>query len=103
MLQNLPEAHSQGLVTGVSKPVRITEAFTTRLTSLDFHLPASLEANEPPEARGLSRDQVRLMVSNATNNHIAHTQFRRLPDFLDPGDLLVINTSGTRNAACKCA
>ena len=99
MLQNLPQAHAPSPVTGFSEPVQITEASSSRLMSLDFHLPTNLEANEPPEARGLSRDQVRLMVSNTTNNRIAHTQFRCLPDFLSPGDLLVINTSGTRNAA----
>ena len=30
----------------------------------DFTLPAHLEAGEPPEARGLRRDDVRLLVSN---------------------------------------
>ena len=33
------------------------------IETLDFRLPAELEAGEPPEARGLSRDQVRLMAS----------------------------------------
>jgi len=27
-----------------------------------FELPPSLEASEPPEARGLARDEVRLMI-----------------------------------------
>ncbi len=78
---------------------RFTERLPSDLISLDFQLPTSLEANEPPEARGLSRDQVKLMVSNAANDQIVHTQFTKLGDFLNPGDLLVINTSGTRNAA----
>ncbi|RPJ36915.1 MAG: hypothetical protein EHM21_18635, partial [Chloroflexi bacterium] len=69
------------------------------LQTLDFHLPPHLEASEPPEARGLSRDQVRLMVSDAACDCIVHGQFRQLPEFLQPGDLLVINTSGTQNAA----
>jgi S-adenosylmethionine:tRNA ribosyltransferase-isomerase len=30
---------------------------------------------------------------------VAHARFDRLPEFLAPGDLLVINTSGTMNAA----
>lgn len=75
------------------------QGISKRLTSLDFTLPASLEAAEPPEARGLARDQVRLMVSFLGENCILHTGFRHLPDFLDPGDLLVVNTSGTLNAA----
>ena len=72
--------------------------------SLEFKLPPRLEAGEPPEARGLERDQVRLMVSYRANQAgeqpaVLHTRFRQLPEFLAPGDLLVINTSGTLNAA----
>ena len=99
MIQNFPESKHTRSTYSFPEPVGIVEKYSSRLTSLDFHLPSSLEANEPPEARGLSRDQVRLMVSDVTNDQITHTQFRYLPDFLDPGDLLVINTSGTRNAA----
>jgi S-adenosylmethionine:tRNA ribosyltransferase-isomerase len=70
---------------------------------LDFALPANLEASEPPEARGLARDEVRLMVTRedalTRETSIEHAQFRDLPDFLQPGDLVVINTSATRNAA----
>lgn len=69
--------------------------------TLDFKLPAELEAGEPPEARGLARDEVRLMVSHYSDNQVVHTQFRNLPDYLEAGDLLVINTSGTLNAALK--
>ena len=66
---------------------------------LDFDLPPELEASEPPEARGLARDEVRLMVSYRSRNRVVHTQFRQIGEFLNPGDLLVINTSGTMNAA----
>src|SRR5512132_1286166 len=66
---------------------------------LDFVLPAELEAGEPPEARGLARDEVRLMVSYCTDDRVVHSRFRALPEFLAPGDVLVINTSGTLNAA----
>ncbi len=66
---------------------------------LNFTLPARLEAAEPPEARGLARDEVRLMVSHYNSNHVIHAQFRQLPEFLESGDLLVINTSGTLKAA----
>jgi S-adenosylmethionine:tRNA ribosyltransferase-isomerase len=62
-------------------------------------LPASLEAAEPPEARGLRRDEVRLLVSDVVNDSIDHTRFHDLPRWLSPGDLLVVNTSGTLNAA----
>jgi S-adenosylmethionine:tRNA ribosyltransferase-isomerase len=66
---------------------------------LDFTLPLELEASEPPEARGLARDQVRLMVSTRSDNQVYHTRFRQIGDFLQPGDVVVINTSGTLNAA----
>jgi S-adenosylmethionine:tRNA ribosyltransferase-isomerase len=66
---------------------------------LDFVLPPELEATAPPEARGLSRDGVRLMVSYRSDDRIVHTQFRQIGDFLEAGDLLVINTSGTMKAA----
>jgi S-adenosylmethionine:tRNA ribosyltransferase-isomerase len=66
---------------------------------IDFELPAHLEATEPPEARGLKRDQVRLLVSDLDRDAIEHARFRELPRFLDAGDLLIVNTSGTLNAA----
>src|SRR5215210_1368908 len=69
------------------------------MESLDFELPPDLEAVEPPEARGLARDEVRLLVSYREDDRIVHGSFRDLPDLLEPGDLLVVNTSGTMNAA----
>ena len=66
---------------------------------LNFTLSSELEAGEPPEARGLSRDEVRLMVSHIATDQIVHTQFRHIADFLEAGDVVVINTSGTLNAA----
>ena len=65
----------------------------------DFELPADLEAGEPPEARGLRRDQVRLLVSNLDMDSIEHARFADLPRWLSAGDLLVVNTSATVNAA----
>jgi S-adenosylmethionine:tRNA ribosyltransferase-isomerase len=65
----------------------------------DFRLPASLEAAEPPEARGLRRDEVRLLVSCVDVDSIEHSRFSDLPRWLAAGDLLVVNTSGTLNAA----
>ena len=64
-----------------------------------FTLPAHLAAAEPPEARGLKRDEVRLLVSNVAPDSIAHARFSELPRWLSPGDLLVVNTSGTVKAA----
>ncbi|HET7037490.1 MAG TPA: S-adenosylmethionine:tRNA ribosyltransferase-isomerase [Thermomicrobiaceae bacterium] len=66
---------------------------------LHFTLPPELEAHEPPEARGLARDQVRLLVSHQAGDRLTHAQFRDLPRFLQPGDLLVANDSATIPAA----
>jgi S-adenosylmethionine:tRNA ribosyltransferase-isomerase len=71
------------------------------LQSLDFELPPELEAGEPPEARGLMRDEVRLMVSYESDDRVIHSRFRDLEDFLEAGDVLVINTSGTMKAALE--
>jgi S-adenosylmethionine:tRNA ribosyltransferase-isomerase len=68
-------------------------------TALAFELPSALEAHEPPEARGLARDEVKLMVASREVGSIAHASFRNLPEFLEAGDLLVINTSATLPAA----
>jgi S-adenosylmethionine:tRNA ribosyltransferase-isomerase len=69
------------------------------MSALAFDLAPALEASEPPEARGLARDEVRLMVASQATGEIAHTRFRQLPAHLDPGDLLVVNTSATLPAA----
>src|SRR5207249_4032484 len=51
-----------------------------------------------PEARGLARDEVRLMVGSRGEG-LVHARFRDLAAFLKPGDLVVINTSATMPAA----
>ena len=61
-------------------------------------LDAAHAAHEPPEARGVRRDDVRLMVSRGTDPPV-HATFRRLPEFLSTGDLVVVNTSATVPAA----
>ncbi len=63
------------------------------MTALDFLLPSELEASAPPQRR----DDVRLLVADATG--IRHERFTGFARFLDPGDLLVVNTSATLAAA----
>ena len=63
-----------------------------------FELPERLEAHEPPEARGLARDDVRMLVARG-DGRLVHARARDLPDFLRAGDLVVINTSATLPAA----
>jgi S-adenosylmethionine:tRNA ribosyltransferase-isomerase len=76
----------------VSAVVVPTERFT-------FDVPETLEASEPPEARGLTRDAVRMLVSYRRSGELVPTSFIFLPRFLEAGDLVVINTSGTLPAA----
>ncbi|HET7531014.1 MAG TPA: S-adenosylmethionine:tRNA ribosyltransferase-isomerase [Mycobacteriales bacterium] len=64
---------------------------------LDFELPPAREATRPPEARGLRRDEVRLLV--ARPDGVVHTRFTHLADHLEPGDLVVVNDSATVPAA----
>jgi len=86
---------------GPSKIERVSAelAAQARQAGLDFEVPPELEAAEPAEARGLTRDDVRLMVSHYSGGGIVHARFRQLPEYLAPGDVLVINTSGTLQAA----
>lgn len=67
------------------------------MSSVAFDLPESSEAQSPPEARGLARDEVRMLV--ASPERISHRQVRDLASVLHPGDLLVVNTSATLPAA----
>jgi S-adenosylmethionine:tRNA ribosyltransferase-isomerase len=62
-----------------------------------FEVPPELFATEPPEARGVRRDEVRLLV--ARPGGMEHRLFRDLAGILRPGDLIVVNTSGTLPAA----
>jgi S-adenosylmethionine:tRNA ribosyltransferase-isomerase len=64
-----------------------------------FELPPELEADSPPEARGMTRDAVRMLVAQRHDDALVHSHFSELPRLLDEGDLIVINTSGTLAAA----
>jgi S-adenosylmethionine:tRNA ribosyltransferase-isomerase len=61
--------------------------------ALAFELPRRLEATEPPP----ERDRVRMLVASRAG--IRHASFLDLPELLEPGDLLVVNTSATLPAA----
>ena len=72
---------------------------TTLAGLVDFVLPDELAAHEPPEARGLARDEVKLMVSRVSNDEIINSCFFHFPHYLERGDILVVNESATINAA----
>ncbi len=64
-----------------------------------LELEGRLEAAEPPEVRGSGRDDVAMLVASRADGRLEHARFGDLPRFLDRGDLLVVNTSGTLPAA----
>jgi S-adenosylmethionine:tRNA ribosyltransferase-isomerase len=80
----------------MTAPTAAAHAATTR-PETRFVLPPGSEATEPPEHRGLTRDEVRMLV--ARPGTIEHLRFRDLAEQLDPGDLVVVNTSATLPAA----
>jgi S-adenosylmethionine:tRNA ribosyltransferase-isomerase len=63
-------------------------------------VPAGPAATSPPEARGLPRDGVRMLVASAAEG-LSHRRAHHLPAALRPGDLLVVNTSDTLPAALR--
>lgn len=74
-------------------------SYVEKQLCLEFTLSPDLEAHEPPEARGLKRDEVKLLVSRKSDDAMTHVQFKDIVNFLIAGDVLVINTSGTLPAA----
>lgn len=60
-----------------------------RLSDYDFDLPRALIAARPLPDRAASR----MMVVDRAAGTITHRTFRDLPDYLQPGDLLVLNNS----------
>jgi S-adenosylmethionine:tRNA ribosyltransferase-isomerase len=64
-----------------------------------FILPDELSAKEPPERRGLARDQVKLLVIDRATHEVVHSRFDRIGEFLRAGDLLVFNSSRTLPAS----
>ncbi len=62
-----------------------------------FYRPPFSDATEPPEAHGVARDAVKLLVTRPSG--VSHARFADLGDYLRPGDLLVVNNSATMPAA----
>jgi S-adenosylmethionine:tRNA-ribosyltransferase-isomerase (queuine synthetase) len=64
-----------------------------RATDYDFDLADDLIAQEPPEARGGQRDQVRLAVLHRRTGKVEHRGFRDLSEYLGVSDVLVLNNA----------
>ncbi|MGH9035940.1 MAG: S-adenosylmethionine:tRNA ribosyltransferase-isomerase [Acidimicrobiia bacterium] len=91
---------------------RVGAGFWAGIVSRDEKFPARNEdggsgrvpdalpaATGPIEATGRRRHDARLLVSSRFDGTDTDTVFAALPGFLDPGDVLVINTSATLPAA----
>ena len=73
-----------------------------------FRIPDGREAGTPVELRrdgghigSDARADVRLMVAHRGTGSVAHRRFAELPGALDPGDVLVVNTSAVIPAALE--
>jgi S-adenosylmethionine:tRNA ribosyltransferase-isomerase len=60
-----------------------------KLEEFDYHLPLELVAQYPARRR----EDSRMLVVHRSASRFADSQFRRLPEFLGPGDVLVVNNS----------
>src|SRR2546421_6389650 len=60
-----------------------------KLSDYDYPLAEALIAKRPLPRR----DESRMMVLHRDSQKIEHRQFRDLKDFLQPGDLLVLNNT----------
>jgi S-adenosylmethionine:tRNA ribosyltransferase-isomerase len=62
---------------------------SSKLSDYDYPLPEALIAKRPlPQ-----RDESRMMVLHRDSQTVEHRQFRDLKEFLQPGDLLVLNNT----------
>jgi len=60
-----------------------------RTEDFNYELPEDLIAQHPAE----KRDQSRLMVLDKHTGEIEHQHFYNIIDYLDPGDVLVVNNT----------
>ncbi|MBI4471937.1 MAG: tRNA preQ1(34) S-adenosylmethionine ribosyltransferase-isomerase QueA [Acidobacteria bacterium] len=64
------------------------------ISDFDYDLPPELIAREPVRPRDASR----MMVVRASTGALVDTEFRKLPEFLEPSDVLVINDTRVMRA-----
>ena len=79
----------------------IIPTITYNPNPFNFTLPDHLQCSLPTEERGIARDDVKLMVSHIHDDSVFHTQFKHIDQYLVPGDVLVVNTSGTMKSALE--
>lgn len=67
-----------------------------KTSDFNYELPEELIAQTPLERRDASR----LMTLRRTDGALEHHHFYELPDFLKPGDCLILNNSRVLPAVC---
>src|SRR6056297_1843119 len=60
-----------------------------KITDYDYHLPDEMIAQTPVEPR----DECKLMVIDKETGDIEHKIFKDIIDYLNPGDILVVNNT----------
>jgi len=79
------------MLTETAQPIGMFDLSRTgmHVDDYDYPLPGELIASYPlPE-----RDQSRMMVLNRATGEISHHGFRELPNYLNAGDLMVVNNT----------
>lgn len=71
------------------------------LADYDFALPAGCIAQQPSEPRGASKLLVLDRVGPSDASACRHASFDQLPDFLEPGDLLILNATRVQPARLR--
>ena len=84
-------AYTDFMITLIRPSCQSSERQMRSMLKKDFwyDLPKELIAQEP----AAPRDAARLMVLSQKDDSIQHRIFRDLPEYLEPGDLLVVNNS----------
>ena len=81
----------------MAPPFRGRPAQDARTSDYEYELPPELIATHPAPRR----EESRLLVFDRATDRVEHGEFRDLPNFLRPDDLLVLNDSKVRPAALK--
>lgn len=68
-----------------------------KISDYSYDLPDFLIADQPPEVRGTSR----LLVLNSKNGEIQDKKYSDVVDYLEPGDVLVLNDTRVIKARLK--
>lgn len=69
---------------------------TLSVRDLEFGIDVrKFAATGPAEERGVPRDKVKMLVIDRTLSSFKHTTFQSLPEFLESGDVVIVNTSMT--------